>query len=120
MSAELKVFTYWETAKGVDIIPPYILCGLVSAQRAFGDRFLLITRRNLADWVDFDFLSTTFIFAAQKDPVKDQISKIVAKSDFLRFKFIAQHGGVWLDADSILRKSFIPRNFLVLQLATQS
>lgn len=46
-------------------------------------------------------------FAAQADPVKDEISRIVAKSDFLRFKYIQDNGGVWLDADTIILHNFL-------------
>lgn len=77
-------------------------------RRVFGDRFLLITEDNLSECVNFDFGSKEFFFAANPDPKKDSISRITAKSDFIRFKYIEEHGGVWLDADTLVISDFLP------------
>ena len=106
MSDKTKIFSYWETSKLKPHIPPYILCCLVSMQRALGDNFLLLTPRNISQHIDFDFSSKPFLFAGHKDPVKNEISRIVAKSDFLRFEYIRTNGGIWLDADTIVLKDF--------------
>jgi hypothetical protein len=103
-----QAFTYWETSPYRPTVPPYILCGLVSMQRALGERFRLITRQTLADDVDFDFASRDFYFAAVADRAKDSISRITAKSDFIRFKRILDQGGIWIDADSIVLDDFLP------------
>jgi len=102
----IKVFTYWETNKYNEYIPPYILCGLVSMKRAFGSQFILLSKHNLEREVDFDFSQKDFFFAGLSDPVKNETSRIVAKSDFLRFKYIQDHGGVWLDSDTVILKNF--------------
>lgn len=107
MKENIKVFTYWETNKYKKHIPPYILCGIISMKRAFGDKFEMITKHNLEQKVDFDFSQKEFFFAADTDVVKNETSKIVAKSDFLRFKYIQDNGGIWLDCDTIVLQSFL-------------
>lgn len=62
MQDNIKVFTYWETSQYKDYIPPYILCALISMKRAFGDQFLLLSKNNLEQEVDFDFSEKTFFF----------------------------------------------------------
>lgn len=104
---KVNVFTYWETSPFRTTIPPYILCGLISMQMALGDRFTLISPSNLSDEVDFDFASKEFLFAGIADREKDSISRITAKSDFIRFKRIYDRGGVWLDADTIVISNFL-------------
>lgn len=103
----MKIITYWEEPPLGRRTPAYILCCLASMRRALGDDFLLLTKDNLCRWIDFDFNSKQFYFSIIGDKVRDSISKIVAKSDFLRFKFILEHGGFWLDADSIVLRNFL-------------
>lgn len=106
MKDNIKVFTYWETNQYKNYIPPYILCGLISMKRAFGDQFLLLTKHNLEQEVNFDFSQKEFFFAEQSERVENETSKIVAKTDFLRFKYIQDHGGIWLDSDTIVLQNF--------------
>lgn len=77
-------------------------------QRAFGDRFILLTPTNLNRYVDFDFSEKIFFFARSTDRKKDSISLITAKSDFIRFRFIQENGGFWLDADTLVLGDFTP------------
>lgn len=104
----MKVFSYWEQNSFSNVIPPYVLCGLSSMRKIFQDDFILLNKRNLSSWVDFDFSKKNIFFAASPDKKFDQISRIVAKSDFIRFKFIEEHGGFWLDADSVVFGDFRP------------
>ncbi|NQY38654.1 MAG: hypothetical protein HRT80_01000 [Henriciella sp.] len=104
--SDFRVISFWATLSNKTHIPPYILCGLVSIKRAFQDRFLLLTPNTLEDHIDFDFQKRVFFFAASADKEKDELSRIVGTSDFVRFAYIAQHGGMWLDADSIVLRNF--------------
>ena len=104
--SDFRVISFWATLSNKKHIPPYILCGLVSIRRAFQDKFLLLTPSTLEDYIDFDFQKKVFFFAASADKEKDELSRIVGTSDFVRFAYIAQHGGMWLDADSIVLRNF--------------
>jgi hypothetical protein len=75
-------------------------------QLALADRFLLITPHNLSKHVDFDFSTKSFYFAGISDKRKDSISRITAKSDFIRFQRILEYGGIWMDADTIILRDF--------------
>jgi len=106
MKNEIKAFTYWECSPYRPTLPPYIACGLITMQSILGCRFLLLTPSNLQNYIDFDFSTKDFYFAGQSDKEKDSISRITAKSDFIRFKYICDNGGIWMDADTIILKDF--------------
>jgi hypothetical protein len=75
-------------------------------KKALGNRFLLLTPKNLASHIDFDFSNKLFFFARSKDRKKDSISLLTAKSDFIRFRYIQENGGIWLDADTFVLSDF--------------
>ncbi len=104
----MKFITYWEQNSFKNAIPSYILCGIASMKKAFKDDFLLLDKNNISKWIDFDFTSKDFYFASSQDKKFNQISRIVAKSDFIRMKFILKHGGFWIDADSIILRNMLP------------
>ncbi|HML53794.1 MAG TPA: glycosyltransferase [Solidesulfovibrio magneticus] len=103
----MKFFTFWEQSAYLHKVPPYILCALITMRLTFKESFLLLNKSNLKDWVDFDFESKLFYFSSSSDKDKDALSKIVAKSDFIRLYFVYKHGGFWLDADTIILSDFM-------------
>lgn len=85
-------------------MPPYILLGLASARRVFGDRFRLLTPKvvqGLGIEVEKDWK-----FLRKNEPEHAARRSIVAKSDYLRLAVVAQEGGFWLDADTIVLRDF--------------
>ena len=97
---DIRFVSYWETARGLSM-PPYIALALVSIQRALGDKFLLLTPRTAPDFIDARILGKGWGFEPLAFNLAEGIEAIVAKSDLIRMAFVHQHGGAWVDADSI-------------------
>lgn len=97
----MKFVSYWETAEGRSM-PPYVALSLVSIQRALGNSFLLLTPESTPGYIGSDYLSKKWGFNALDFDFALDISAIVAKSDFIRMAYVYQHGGVWLDADTLV------------------
>jgi len=104
----MKTYTYWETEPGVTSIPPYILLGIASMRLALGDDFVLLTKRNIRDYVSSDYLDREWKFSRKFDHVSQNRMSIVAKSDFIRMHLIGEHGGCWIDADTIVLRDYRP------------
>ena len=96
-----KFVSYWETAAG-RLMPPYVALALVSIQRALGDSFLLLTPENTPEYIGTDYLNKTWGFTKLGFDFAPNVAAIVAKADFIRMAYVYQHGGVWLDADTLV------------------
>ncbi len=105
----MKTFTYWEIEPGTTAIPPYILLGLVSMRRALGKDFVLLTDRSIRDYVSVELIDRDWRFSHQSGHLSPALMSIVAKSDFLRMQVVSQHGGAWIDADTIVMRDYRPR-----------
>lgn len=100
----MKIYTYWETAPGREI-PPYILLGLASMRRVFGEDFTILTP-SVAQDLGVDTGGKEWGFRRETDENARALRGIIAKSDYVRMAVIAQEGGYWLDADTIALRDF--------------
>lgn len=110
-----NIYTYWENSSARTLPPPYVILGLASMRRVFGENFIIVTPRNLSALLGDLPESKEWTFGNNGDPQKSEVRSIVAKSDFLRMKFVHDLGGYWLDADTVLLQDF--RTELDRQLA---
>jgi hypothetical protein len=97
----MKIITYWETVEG-NKIPPYVLIGILTMRLAFGDKFLLLTPKNVNDFIDVDVNSKKWIFEKYNSNLTSAIASVVAKSDFIRMRYIYLNGGLWIDSDTLV------------------
>jgi Glycosyltransferase sugar-binding region containing DXD motif len=97
----IRYVSYWETALGT-FMPPYVALAIVSMQRALGNAFQLLTPQSLPSLIGTDFQLKSWDFEPLAFEMMDGIKSIVAKSDYIRMAYVHQHGGVWLDADTVL------------------
>lgn len=104
----MKTFTYWETAPDASSVPPYILLGLVSMKRALGDDFIILNNDNIRDYVSKISIDKDWRFTHKSGHLSSALMSIVAKSDFLRMAVVAEHGGAWIDADTIVLRDYRP------------
>lgn len=101
----LEVYAFWQTASYSSGPPPYVLLGLASIRMALGEHFRLLTDRH--DLVrGLPDVERDWKFRNERDPQRAEVMAIVAKSDYLRMAVVAQEGGFWLDADSIVMGDF--------------
>lgn len=92
--------TYWEHAPGQPM-PAYVALSLVSMRRVLGDRLLLLTPRTVESYLGSDILNRAWAFEPLAFTLAEGIEAIIAKSDFIRMAFVHQHGGIWVDADTL-------------------
>lgn len=97
---KVRYVSFWETAPGQSM-PPYIALALVSIKRALGDNFLLLTPETVPEYIDSNILGKDWGFEPLAFTLAEGIEAIIAKSDFIRMAFVHQHGGVWIDADTV-------------------
>lgn len=96
----MKIYTYWENAAG-HAMPPYVALCIATMRRWIGERFELLTADDIASLgpvamhKHWEFEPLPFTHASTH-------LAIVAKSDYVRLAWIARHGGMWLDADTIV------------------
>ena len=83
-------------------MPPYVALALVSIKRVLGESFLLLTNESAPEYIGTDYLSKRWNFTTLGFDFAPSIAAIVAKSDFIRMAYVYQHGGVWMDADTIV------------------
>ncbi|NHX28238.1 hypothetical protein HA397_30345, partial [Escherichia coli] len=102
----MKTYSFWANPTDMDSVPPYILMGLVSMQRALGDDFVLLTPQNVGDYVPQEHLQKAWAFTRQVPHLSPEIMRIIATSDFLRMYVVAERGGVWIDADTIVLRDY--------------
>ncbi len=96
--------TYWEHAPKQPI-PPYVALSLVSMRRVLRNRFLLLTRRTVENYLSPDILDKAWAFEPLSFTLAEGIEKIIAKSDFIRIAFVHRHGGIWVDADTMFLRN---------------
>ena len=100
VTAAVPYVTYWEHAPGQPM-PAYVTLALVSMRRVLGRRLQLLTPRTVEDFIGPEILDKAWAFEPLAFTLAEGIEAIVAKSDFIRMAFVHQHGGVWVDADTL-------------------
>lgn len=99
----MNIFSYWECIPGREM-PPYVLLGLSSVKRVFGERFQLLTPKAVHE-LGIE-VQKEWKFLRKNESEHAARRSIVAKSDYLRLAVVAQEGGFWLDADTIVLRDF--------------
>lgn len=97
----VRYVSYWETAPAKSM-PPYVALAIVSMQRALGKAFQLLRPQSLPDLIGTDFQRKSWNFEPLEFEMDSGIKAIIAKSDYIRMVYVHRHGGVWLDADTLL------------------
>ena len=82
-----KVWTYWENAPGKST-PPYIDYCLESIKKYCSD-LVIITPENVDS------------FVKNLHPNWKALQRIAHRADAVRVAVIAEHGGIWIDADTL-------------------
>ncbi|MFG0917288.1 hypothetical protein IYR97_13460 [Pseudomonas fulva] len=103
----MKAVTYWESAPGYKM-PPYIALCIATMRSALGDSFLFLHEKNISAFLTGNFQEKQWAFKPKDKEQDVEIKSIVAKSDFIRMAYIAQNGGFWMDADTIVFQDFLP------------
>lgn len=84
------IWTYWQTAPP----PDFVARCLANWQRQAPDHELrLLDRQHIAPWLDADTLAQGF----------DALPAF-RQADWLRVQLLARHGGIWIDASTILTR----------------
>ena len=84
------IWTYWQTAPP----PEFVAQCLANWQRFAPDHELrLLDREHIAPWLDADTLAQGF----------DALPAF-RQADWLRLQLLARHGGIWIDASTILTR----------------
>jgi len=98
----VKVISYWEKVNEAADIPWHILLCLAALKIDFEDDFLLLTPKNIDQYIGSDYLKKHWSFGTKEenDATQKKVS-IVAKSDYIRLKYIYEHGGFWFDSDAL-------------------
>ncbi|WHL26700.1 capsular polysaccharide synthesis protein [Pseudomonas juntendi] len=102
----MKAVTYWESAPG-KTMPPYIALCIATMRLALGSSFLLLHENNISEFLQGDFQEKSWAFKPREKEQDPEIKAIVAKSDYIRMAYVAQNGGFWMDADTIVFKNFL-------------
>lgn len=85
-------------------MPPYVALALVSIKRVLGDSFMLLTSESAQEYIGTDYLNKRWSFTTLGFDFAPSIATIVAKSDFIRMAYVYHHGGIWMDADTLVFK----------------
>jgi len=100
--AKPYLFTFWEPVKGT---PPYIQIALDLFERHLSDSFqhIHLNLQSAHEWSD---QIDRFIAASEPFGLGRSTSlegrKIAIFSDMLRIELLAKHGGLWIDADTLV------------------
>lgn len=86
-------------------MPPYVALSLVSMQRALGECFKLLTPESVPALIGSAYLKKSWGFKSLNFKLPPDIESIVARSDFIRMAYVYQHGGVWIDADTLMLRN---------------
>lgn len=90
-----RIFTYWQNAPGKSM-PPYVALCMETWKKAIPDvEIVVIDHENLFQWVEPYFDMPTFLRLS-----------LPQQSDVVSYSVLFQHGGVFLDADTIITKDF--------------
>ena len=81
---------------------PYVALALGWTRHVLGDAFHLLTPGNIAKAISTEYQSKDWRFSALEFDAAAVATSVVAKSDYIRMAYVLEHGGVWLDADTIL------------------
>lgn len=92
-------------------MPPYVALAIISMRRALGESFLLLTPQSTPALIGGDYLDKPWGFESLGFRLAPGIESIVAKSDFIRMAYVYRHGGVWIDADTILLENPVAKLF---------
>lgn len=90
---ENNVFTYWE-----GVMPPYIEYCLQTIRERAGCNVVVLTPNNLHEYLPKNALH----------PHWNRIAWIAQKVDCIRLAVLHAHGGVWVDADTVMLRSVAP------------
>jgi hypothetical protein len=110
MSGRMLFVSYWETVPG-RTMPPYLALALGWTRHVLGDAFHLLTPRNIATAIGNAHLHKDWRFGGLAFDATSAATAVVAKSDYIRLAYVLEHGGVWLDADTILFAHLSPTVF---------
>lgn len=75
-------------------------------RRALDNDLILLTNHNICDYVAPEMLERDWQFSHKSGHLSPELMSIVAKSDFLRMQLVGQHGGTWIDADTIVLRDY--------------
>lgn len=89
----MKYFIYWDTINNKQP-PEYITICINNMKNIFGESLLIINKNNLKNYV----INLPKYF--------HRISKIAIKVDYIRIALLYNHGGCYLDADTIIFPKF--------------
>ncbi|WP_066261542.1 glycosyltransferase [Hydrogenophaga flava] len=110
MTERTQFVSYWETVPG-HTMPPYVAMALGWTRHVLGDAFRLLTPINLAEAINTAHLNKDWRFHALEFDASAAAISVVAKSDYIRLAYVLEHGGVWLDADTVLFGHLSPSVF---------
>lgn len=94
---KIKIFTFWENINGMEM-PAYIkLCMETWGKYITDSEVICINYHNLEEYIGKDTYDI------------ERLKKLTlpCQSDLISFALLLKHGGLWLDADTILTKNFL-------------
>lgn len=99
----MYIWLYWENRPG-KVIPPYIELCHETVRRHCGDDFevVLTTPETIRNYIPD---AGPFEKIRNKNPA--------IRAAYIRVALLAKHGGIWLDSDIIVMKSFYPMKELI-------
>lgn len=88
----MRIWSYWENPPGRTCPPIIQLCLESIRMHAAPHEFILVEPH------------TADAYASELDPRWRRIPQIAQRSDYLRAHLLRDHGGLWIDADTVLLK----------------
>ena len=99
-SDQLKVWVYWED---VCNSPGYMGKLFECMQRHLGHRLVIVNERSVYDYLPVEDIERKWGFAMPHWSERDWV---VHKAEHIRLALVLYHGGIWIDADSIIFDDF--------------